>query len=285
MPARLSDIFFRGKHAYYDVIFEELWRLLAACLFAGSITCYALKVASDRQMLSDPVVQRLQLGFFWFALLAVLLHLIHVLFVKSLTLWGLLAGAVVMGPTLLLPFVHLGMSGGFGLLAAADSVTTGLANVFAPRRVTFAVAMYSLLTVLFAIVGLGYIIIPRPTLKWALGYEDASKRAVFLWQWIGSAMLFLFPSITYTCLERGIGGFLWRTVPKTLNVGLLVASLFHILEFGSVLAAEGVSGRWLLPVLLAHWVLTLLASILGLSASGEAPAYEYEPLRGEPAMV
>jgi hypothetical protein len=170
-------------------------------------------------------------------------------------------------------------------LAAADSVTTGLSNVFAPRRVTFTVALYSLLTVLFAIAGLGYVIIPRPTLKWSLGYEDASKRAVFLWQWIGAAMLFLFPSITYTCLERGIGGFLWRTIPKSLNVALLVASLFHILEFGSVLAAEGVSGRWLLPVLLAHWVLTLLASVLGLSTAGETPAYEYEPLRGEPAMV
>jgi hypothetical protein len=38
----------------------------------------------------------------------------------------------------------------------------------------------------------------------------------------------------------------------------------------------------MLPVLLGHWVLTLLASILGLSAGGEpAAAYEYEPLRGE----
>ena len=53
-------------------------------------------------------------------------------------------------------------------------------------------------------------------------------------------MLFLFPAITYTCLERYIQGALWGSVPKTLNVGLLVAALFHILEFGSVLASEGI---------------------------------------------
>ncbi|KAL4537184.1 hypothetical protein Ndes2526B_g04905 [Nannochloris sp. 'desiccata'] len=284
MPYRLTDIFFRGERKYYDVIFEELWRILAATLFSAAITAYALKVSSDRRVLNDPVVQRLQLGFFWFALLAVAIHLIHVLFIKSLTLWGLLLGATIMAPTLLLPTAHLGMSGGFGLAVAADSVSDALGNVFAPRRVTFSGVLYSLLTVLFAVVGLGYIILPKLTLKWALGYH-AGKRAIFLWQWIGSGMLFLFPAITYTCLERGIQGALWGTVPKTLNVALLVASLFHILEFGSVLSTEGISGRWLLPVSLGHWVATLLASILGLSAEEPTAAYEYEPLRGEPAMV
>jgi len=231
------------------------------------------------------VVQRLQLGFFWFALLAILLHLIHVLFVKSLTFWGLILGAVIMAPTLLLPTVHLGMSGGFGLAVAANSFTTAFGNVFAPRRVSFAAVLYSLLTVLFMVAGLGYVALPRLTLKWVFGYH-AGKRAVFLWQWIGSGMLFLFPAITYTCLERSIEGLLWGSVPKTLNVALLVASLFHILEFGSVLATEGVEGRWMLPVLFGHWCLTLLASILGLGASGApAPAYEYEPLRGEAGSV
>lgn len=280
LPNRLTDIFFRGHRAYYDVIFEELWRLLGSSLLAASITAYSLKTASDRQSLNDPVVQRLQLGFFWFALLSIILHLVHVLFLKSLTLWGLLIGAVIMAPTLLLPSVHLGMSGGFGLAAAADSVSTAFGNVFAPRHVTFTVALYSLLTVLFAVVGLGYIIIPKLTLKWALGYH-AGKRAIFLWQWIGSAMVFLFPSITYTLLERGIGGYLWRTIPKSLNVALLLAALFHILEFGSLLASEGIAGRWLLPVLLGHWVLTLLAAVMGLSATGETPVYEYEPLNAE----
>jgi len=284
MPYRLTDIFFRGQRKYYDVIFEELWRILAATLFSAAITSYALKVSSDRRVLNDPVVQRLQLGFFWFALLAVVIHLIHVLFIKTLTLWGLLLGAAIMAPTLLLPTAHLGMSGGFGLAVAADSVSDALSNVFAPRRVTFSGVLYSLLTVLFVIVGLGYLIVPKLTLQWALGYQ-AGKRAVFLWQWIGSGMVFLFPAITYTCLERGIQGSLWGTVPKTLNVALLVASLFHILEFGSVLATEGISKRWLLPVLLGHWILTLVASILGLSAEEPTAAYEYEPLRGEPAMV
>lgn len=240
MPYRLTDVFFRGERKYYDVIFEELWRILGATFFSAAITSYALKVASDRHLLNDPVVQRLQLGFFWFALLAVLLHLIHLFFVKSLTLWGLLIGAAFMAPTLLIPTAHLGMSGGFGLAVAADNFSGAFGNIFAPRRVNFTVALYSLLTVLFVVVGLGYVILPKLTMKWALGYH-AGKRATFLWQWIGSGMLFLFPAITYTCLERGIQGALWGSVPKILNVGLLVASLFHILEFGTVFASEGVA--------------------------------------------
>lgn len=43
-------------------------------------------------MLDDHGVQRLQLGLLWWALLAVLLHLVHLLFAKSLTVWGLLIG-------------------------------------------------------------------------------------------------------------------------------------------------------------------------------------------------
>jgi hypothetical protein len=280
MPYRLTDIFFKGEREYYDVLFEELWRILAATLFAAAATAYALKIASDRRTLADPVVQRLQLGLTWFALLAIIIHLVHLFFVKSLTFWGLLLGALIMAPTLLLPGVHLGMSGGFGLMAAADSVTSAFANVFAPRRVTLTVLCYSLLTVLFTLAGLSYLILPKLSLKWVFGVHHASKRSVFLWQWIGAGMLFLFPSITYTCLERGIEGLLWRTVPKVLNVGLLVAALFHILEFGSMWASEGIAGRWMLPVLLVHWVLALLTSVLGLSAGGEpaGPAYEYETL-------
>jgi hypothetical protein len=43
---QLTDIFFRGERKYYDVVFEELWRILAASFFAGAATCYALKVLS-----------------------------------------------------------------------------------------------------------------------------------------------------------------------------------------------------------------------------------------------
>lgn len=51
-----------------------------------------LQVGADRRLLADPTIQRLQLGLLWFALLAVVLHLVHLLFVKTLTLWGLLIG-------------------------------------------------------------------------------------------------------------------------------------------------------------------------------------------------
>lgn len=171
-----------------DVVFEELWRLLAGTFFAAAAAAFALKVASDRRMLDDAAVQRLQLGFFWFALLAVILHLTHLLFVKSLTAWGLLIGAAAMAPALLVPTVHLGMSGGFGLATAANSFTTALGNVFAPRRLTFAVGLYSLLTVLFMLAGMGYLAFPKQTLKWTFGYH-ADKRAVFLWQWLGAGMV------------------------------------------------------------------------------------------------
>ncbi len=40
--------------------------------------------------------------------------------------------------------------------------------------------------------------------------------------------------------ERAIQGRLFTTLPKVLNVGLLVSALFHILEFGSLLVDGGI---------------------------------------------
>jgi hypothetical protein len=34
-------------------------------------------------------------------------------------------------------------------------------------------------------------------MDWVFGYH-VGKPAVFLWQWIGAALLFLFPAVTYT---------------------------------------------------------------------------------------
>lgn len=42
----------------------------------------------------------------------------------------------------------------------------------------------------------------RPTLKWTFGYSKGTP-AAFVWQWIGSALLFLFPAVTYTLQARG----------------------------------------------------------------------------------
>ena len=183
-----------------DLLFEELWRVLGACLLTSAVVCYALKVGcqdglaargpvgtagdaaaaaarrkacpavgassatlppltspppypillstlpphqvgADRHQLGDPAIQRLQVGcggkgfrgcglgqlpaagagcrprraharsaqrlpasrplprppppqhgLLWFAALAVALHLVHLLLVKTLTLWGLLIG-------------------------------------------------------------------------------------------------------------------------------------------------------------------------------------------------
>lgn len=286
-PYKMTELFFRDMHLPHhhediDVLFEELWRILGACLLTGAITCYALKVGADRRLLNEPAIQRLQHGLLWFALLAVVLHLIHLLFVKSLTLWGLLIGAAVMAPTLLLPLVHLGMSGGF--VFTSEALSTCMNNMFRPRHFSLSVFLYALLTILFTLVGLAYIIIPKLTLNWVFGYHTG-KPAAFLWQWIGSALFFLFPAITYTLQERSLLGRLAQTVPKVLNVGLLVAALFHILELGALLAEEGVESRWLLPFLFTHWLLVLIAAIVGLSASGHHPAYEYageyEPLAAE----
>lgn len=55
------------------------------------------QIGADRQLLNNPSVQRLQHGLLWFALLAVMLHLVHLLFVKTLTLWGLLIGGCAWG--------------------------------------------------------------------------------------------------------------------------------------------------------------------------------------------
>ncbi len=41
---QLTDWFFRGHLRHADVIYEELWRILAACLLTAATTCYSLKV-------------------------------------------------------------------------------------------------------------------------------------------------------------------------------------------------------------------------------------------------
>ncbi|KAL4427434.1 hypothetical protein ABPG77_000723 [Micractinium sp. CCAP 211/92] len=286
-PYKMTELFFRNmhlphKHEDIDVLFEELWRILGACLLTGAVTCYALKIGADRRLLNEPAIQRLQHGLLWFALLAVVLHLVHLAFIKSLTLWGLLIGAAVMAPTLLLPLVHLGLSGGF--VFTSEALSNCLNNMFRPRHFSLTVFLYALLTILFTLAGLAYIIIPKLTLNWTFGYHTG-KPAAFLWQWIGAALFFLFPAITYTLQERSLLGRLGQTVPKVLNVGLLVSALFHILELGSLLVESGVASRWMLPFLFTHWLLVLIASIVGLSASGHHPAYEYaggyEPLAAE----
>lgn len=63
------------------------------CSQTAPPACHAhSQIAADRHLLNNPSVQRLQHGLLWFALLAVVLHLVHLLFVKTLTLWGLLIG-------------------------------------------------------------------------------------------------------------------------------------------------------------------------------------------------
>ncbi len=53
----------------------------------------------------------------------------------------------------------------------------------------------------------------RLTLRWTFGYHKG-KPAAFLWQWVGSALLFLFPAVTYTLQERALVGRLFSTIPK-----------------------------------------------------------------------
>lgn len=63
------------------------------CSQTAPPACHARsQIGADRHLLNNPSVQRLQHGLLWFALLAVVLHLVHLLFVKTLTLWGLLIG-------------------------------------------------------------------------------------------------------------------------------------------------------------------------------------------------
>lgn len=281
---QLTHVFFKHPSPTPDVLYEELWRLLAGTLFASAATAYALKVTSDRQLLAEPLTHRLQLGFVWFALLAIILHVVYLIIIKTLSWWGLLLGAIVLGPTLLLPVVHLSLSGGLGVRAVLAGFHTGLSNITHPRAFSTAAFLYSLLTVVFTIAGFLIVIIPKRTLDWTYGYHSGPK-AAFLWQWVGGAFFFLFSGITFTLAERSTVGRLHTTVPKVLNVGLLVSSLFFLLDFGTILFNSAIAKRYLLPILFGHWVLTLVAAVLGLAAGPPPVAYEYEPLGEGPTNV
>ena len=81
--------------------------------------------------------------------------------------------------------------------------------------------------------------------------------------------------------ERSLAGRLFQTIPKVLNVGLLVAALFHILELGSLLVDRGVEVGAVLPcavqccALLCRAVLAVAALPTGacLAAGSESRAW------------
>lgn len=75
---------------------------------------------------------------------------------------------------------------------------------------------------------------PRPPCRTRRSYHTG-KPAAFLWQWIGSALFFLFPAITYTlqarlraCTADAAAG--CRRWPQLLLVCLLVCAAWHALQ-------------------------------------------------------
>lgn len=57
---------------------------------------YHQQVAADRRLLHTPSARQLQSGLLSFAALCILLHIVHVLAIKTITLTGLAIGALVM---------------------------------------------------------------------------------------------------------------------------------------------------------------------------------------------
>lgn len=285
-PYKLTEWFFRSHLIHADVLYEELWRILAALLLTGAATSYALRVASERQLLADPLTQRLQVGSATWALLSVVVLAAHVLAFKTVSWRGAALGTVIALPALLVPGVHLGMSGGFGLGAAADGLRVGLSNLFTPRAHSTAGFLYTLLTVLFTLTGAAAVAFPKRTLDWTFGYHAGANPAV-LWQLIGGGVALLLSAVTFTLTERSVSGRLHLTIPKILNVGLLLAALFHVLEYGTLLVNRQGPFRShvALALLAALWGLTLVTAILGLSAQAPSPAYEYEVLATEPLVA
>lgn len=276
MPQELTRMFFKRMRPPFGILLEELWRILGATLLACSTTTFALKRASDARILGSFVVQRLQMGMTWFSFASIIIALAHVFLFHSIRLWGLLTGCLIIAPSFLLPGIHLGLSGGFWILSATDSFKVAFQNVFSVRKVTLAVLCYSLLTVISVIVGGLSILAPQNILSWTFGQSHYNAGEIFLWQLAGSGMLFLFPSMYYTCLERSLDDSLWQTLPRIVNVGIFLSALFNILEYGSLVAVSGVSGRWMLLLLLLHWVLALLTSVLGMTIDHDR-VYEVLP--------
>ena len=132
------------------------------------------------------------------------------------------------------------------------------------RRYSWLAKVYNMLTLIFCMAGLSYVMAPRWTLYHIYGYNYGASTH-YLWQLIGAgALLTVLPAATMALKHKADIQRMAATPARTLNMGLMATAVGHLLALGPVLS-KGSFG-FMLPGLVGTWGATLVASMLGLAA-------------------
>lgn len=139
------------------------------------------------------------------------------------------------------------------------------------RKFTLPGALFLLLTAVFPATGLAYYLAPKWTLYGAFSYAYG-KSTYMVWKAVGAGLLTVLPAITYTLKDKAENDLLARPMSRTLSLGLMAASIGHLLVLCPILN-QG-HGGFLLPALVGTWAVSLLASMAGLAAPDAAAMAE-----------
>lgn len=211
---------------------------------------------------------------------------LHVIYIKTITWWGLAIGALAMGATLLVPIITLGIGNAhlFSPGNVIGGVATGIRTLL--DRTTFtslASLLFATATLVFSVAGLAYLALPRATLHAVLSITNTPP-AVFLWQHLGWGLLVACSTLTYeqhlnglvmpdtnnhTCrfvlTDAANNAWLEDVVARTLSVGLLLVGVVHLAVLVPVMTKIGV--HWLTVVLTGAWGGGVLAAVVGLAVA------------------
>lgn len=243
---------------------DRLMGMLAAGLLSGATTAWALKSSADARTLESDTSERLQLGLMGMAGAALGVHMLHG---GDLTNNGKGTGVAAAALTFAVPAARmLGTDRGRRRLGSRiKGCCAGVGRLFDFRNgFKLSSALYAVVTPAFLVAGASYLISPQKTLSNLLGYVLKGNDSIFLWRNMGGALLTLLPAVTYSLKEKSDNNRLNDSTARTLNLGLFLTSLGHLVVLGPM-ANEGTGGRYL-PVLVGTWATACAASLVGLSS-------------------
>eukprot|EP00878_Enallax_costatus_P002514 GHUV01002695.1.p1 GENE.GHUV01002695.1~~GHUV01002695.1.p1 ORF type:complete len:416 (+),score=125.33 GHUV01002695.1:151-1398(+) len=129
-------------------------------------------------------------------------------------------------------------------------------------------AGYAVLTASLLAAGIGYLVLPYPTLVGVFGSSaaNAGPEAIVLWQLIGAGVSMIAGPLAYQCKDGAAENELSDVRYKLMNIALLTAGVGHWLVLLPRWGSEATAGP-LLPVVLGTWATAALLGSVNLLQS------------------
>ncbi|KAL6771398.1 hypothetical protein ACKKBG_A26210 [Auxenochlorella protothecoides x Auxenochlorella symbiontica] len=234
--------------------------LVATTLVTIVSAAFALEEASRKHTKRSAGPDVLRTGLAAYALLSLATH-----FFYPATLSPLAAVLVLLthGTTLVLLGSQARVSPPDSAQRGAQTVADGARAALRLPHGSILGRLYLLLSLAAPALGALVVLVPQTSLYHTLGYVYGAS-TLLPWKLFGVGMLTIAPAVTLTLKDKAEAGLLSRSIPRTLNAGLLGASLGHLLIFGPILAQA--HGGALLPFIVLGATLATLTAILGFTA-------------------